>query len=551
MDGFLAKRRRPVATRWPSAIRVGWVERSEPHQLRFSASWWGSLHSIHPTACAVVAALLLSVTVGRAVGASDTPPLAINPNQLYIVADPRLKGKLEGATMTLHPFERYSAKPVLVPEYPWERKTATERGFVQLGGTVMYDEQSKQFKMWYAAWSGKDFDRNCVCYATSDDGIHWNKPTLGIHEFDGSRANNIVTLGNPAVTVCKDPAAKDPAKRWIMWGKQCRPGENGQPADYGVYRFFSTDGIHWTREQKGPNLPYHYPDKVLGGVCGDAGMTFWLPGLGWHVAIHQTVRRPCPRAVPNEPKENVLRVFVRFDSRDGHHWGKPTVAFEADQADFKFDPYIQFYNVSIHEFGDLYIAMMGQYHPLQKKIDIGVGFSADTFSWERHFRGKAVLPLGPPGAFDCSLLFPASSLVEKDGLWWLYYSGDNSPHGSRVPNRAQQIGLARLPVGRIVSVDAGATAATYETPLLRVPGGVLRVNCDAQGGQLRAEVLDTEGRVVDARSGDECVPIVGDQTDAAISWSKGPAVSVFAEGETVRLRFHMKNAKLFGFRFER
>ncbi len=298
----------------------------------------------------ILTTLALSAPLVQHAALAADAPLTVKPNQLYLVADPRLKGTLHDATMTMHPFQRYSAEPIVVPEHPWEGKTAEKRGFIQLGGTVVYDEQDNCFKMWYAAWSGNDFDVNCVCYATSDDGIHWNKPQLGIYQFQGSRQNNIVTLGNPAVTVFKDLDAKDPAKRWIMWGKQCRPGENGQPADYGVYRFFSPDGIRWTRQQKQPNLPYHYPDKVLGGVCGDAGMTHWLPGLAKNVAIHQTVRRPCPRPVPNEPKENVLRVFVRFDSADGHHWGQPTVAVEADQADFKFDPYMQFYTVPIHEF---------------------------------------------------------------------------------------------------------------------------------------------------------------------------------------------------------
>jgi hypothetical protein len=501
------------------------------------------------TGLCVLAALMIAAAAAQAIAGDK--PVAIGPNQLYLVADPRLQGKLEGATMRLHPFERYSAEPIVVPEHAWEGKTATSRGFIQLGGTVMYDEEAKQFKMWYAAWTGEDFDESHVCYATSDDGIHWVKPRLGIHEFQGSRQNNIVTLGNPSVTVFKDTKAVDPAKRWIMWGKQCRPGENGQPADYGVYRFFSPDGIHWTREQKEPNLPYHYPDQVLGGICGDAGMTFWLPRLGKNVAIHQTVRRPCPRAVPNEPKEDVLRVFVRFDSPDGRRWGEPTVAFEADQADFKFDPYFQFYNVSIHEFGGLYMALMGQYHPLQKKIDIGLGLSNDTLAWQRPFRGQAVLPLGPPGAFDCSLMFPASSLVEKDGLWWLYYSGDNSPHGARhLPTRSQQIGLARMPIGRIVSADAGPTEGIYETPLLRVPGGILRVNCNAKPGELRVEVLDAMGKPLASRSKAECLPVKTDQTDAAVSWERGPAASIFVEGETVRLRFHLKNAQLFGFRFQ-
>ena len=31
-----------------------------------------------------------------------------------------------------------------------------------------------------------------ACYAESRDGIHWTKPELGQHEFNGSKRNNII-----------------------------------------------------------------------------------------------------------------------------------------------------------------------------------------------------------------------------------------------------------------------------------------------------------------------------------------------------------------------
>ena len=37
--------------------------------------------------------------------------------------------------------------------------------------------------------------REVTCYAESKDGITWTKPELGLFEFDGSKANNIVWDG--------------------------------------------------------------------------------------------------------------------------------------------------------------------------------------------------------------------------------------------------------------------------------------------------------------------------------------------------------------------
>ena len=52
---------------------------------------------------------------------------------------------------------------------------------------VWYDPQNKLFKMWYMG--GYLLNR---CYATSQDGIHWEKPTLNRVDFEGSTANNLV-----------------------------------------------------------------------------------------------------------------------------------------------------------------------------------------------------------------------------------------------------------------------------------------------------------------------------------------------------------------------
>ncbi|MFN7563163.1 MAG: hypothetical protein ACK5TH_15380, partial [Prosthecobacter sp.] len=58
-----------------------------------------------------------------------------------------------------------------------------------------------------------------TCYAESDDGIHWRKPELGLFEYKGSKANNIVLApgmmgaakpdpGHIAVFKDDNPAAK-------------------------------------------------------------------------------------------------------------------------------------------------------------------------------------------------------------------------------------------------------------------------------------------------------------------------------------------------------
>lgn len=57
-------------------------------------------------------------------------------------------------------------EPVLIPENNWEKQSV-------MNPYVLYDENEQIFKMWYAA--GETYEPDVIAYATSTDGIHWNK----------------------------------------------------------------------------------------------------------------------------------------------------------------------------------------------------------------------------------------------------------------------------------------------------------------------------------------------------------------------------------------
>ena len=65
---------------------------------------------------------------------------------------------------------------------------------VQFYGTVLNIDG--ELRMWYPGESSQS--RGCgnrrLCYATSTDGIHWEKPSLGLIEFNGNSNNNICLL---------------------------------------------------------------------------------------------------------------------------------------------------------------------------------------------------------------------------------------------------------------------------------------------------------------------------------------------------------------------
>src|SRR4029078_10088155 len=63
--------------------------------------------------------------------------------------------------------------------------------------TTLYDPQDKLFKMWARTgsdWESAWLDGNAayMIYLTSTDGVHWEKPDLGLMPIAGRRDHNIV-----------------------------------------------------------------------------------------------------------------------------------------------------------------------------------------------------------------------------------------------------------------------------------------------------------------------------------------------------------------------
>jgi len=58
-----------------------------------------------------------------------------------------------------------------------------------------------------------------ISYAISHDGIQWEKPSLGIVDFQGSKQNNIVWRAPHGSGIFKDLHDPDPKRRYKMFFK--------------------------------------------------------------------------------------------------------------------------------------------------------------------------------------------------------------------------------------------------------------------------------------------------------------------------------------------
>jgi hypothetical protein len=80
-------------------------------------------------------------------------------------------------------------------------------------------------------------------------------------------------------------------------------------------------------------------------------------------------------------------------------------------------------------------------------------------------------------------------------------------------------------------------------------GDELQINYIAwPRGEIRVEILDAKGQTLKGFTLIDCKPLRGDEIDHPVTWQSGLTPGHLA-GTPVRLRFHLKHADLFSFRF--
>src|ERR1044072_6779686 len=89
-----------------------------------------------------------------------------------------------------------------------------------------------------------------VCYTTSKDGVKWEKPVLGLKEFNGASKNNLVDFpldSAPTLTMLYEPEDPETNRRFKMI-YAVSPFEIGAA--------YSPDGLHWTLSKNNPILKH-------------------------------------------------------------------------------------------------------------------------------------------------------------------------------------------------------------------------------------------------------------------------------------------------------
>jgi len=99
------------------------------------------------------------------------------------------------------------------------------------------------------------------------------------------------------------------------------------------------------------------------------------------------------------------------------------------------------------------------------------------------------------------------------------------------------------------SVNAPYGGGEMLTRLLRFSGNTFRINyATSAAGSIQVEIQDETGAALRGFSLEECPKVIGNEIERIVSWKNGADLSSI-EGQSIRLRFVMKDADLYSIRF--
>lgn len=464
---------------------------------------------------------------------------------------------------------------VLRPERPWEEYRIVPQK-VLLDGEL--------YKMWYGCVAtytakSKQIDcprckltqdgRNVVCkrcgwptigvdeiqqnvmgfaYAESKDGIHWERPELGLREFRGSKKNNLVPGLSGVSVPAVNPLGPDDERFMCIMEHQRK-----------LWIATSPDGVRWMRKPK-PALPF---------AADTNNQVIYDPKLKKYVALL--------RGFPGR------RVTVRceFDSlnqaplpykdtgKEGYITDQMEIVMDRDDRDPPISFDMNSISATLYAPG-VYLGCVGLYRHYPGGLDRKgrethryfaqgndgtfenqLAVSRDGRRWLRPDR-RPYIPLGHWGGPEGGIIIVAPGIVPSGDELFQYYSGHRTTHGIFTPGYDRHVASIFRTVqekDRFVGLATDHRGGKFTTPPLSHAGRALELNIQCTGlGETFVEIQDGGGKPIPGFTRADCDPVDLNQLRHTVSWRGNSDVSKLA-GKPIRLAFSMRASKLYTFRF--
>lgn len=483
--------------------------------------------------------ILVLVCACPASGLAETSAITIG-SRLELFVDNYLIASLKGGAQ-LRLREPIRREVAILHDQPWEGNSCGYHTVFQDGNLYrMYYRGGEQ------TFKGEPPAHPfTVCYAESSEGIRWRKPDLGLVEYDGSKHNNILWLGEAGHNFVPFKDANPNCKPEARYKAVALEGK-------GLTAFQSADGIHWSRMSDKPILSQ--------GAFDSQNLVFWDTLRGEYRAYWRDFR-------------NGLRDIRTAVSKDLLHWSEPVwLSYPGAPPEQLYTNQVIPYYRAPH----IFLGFPTRY------LDRGWSDSMRTLpELEHRLQRSETSPREGTALTDG--LFMAS----RDGVtfhrWdrafirpglrtadnWVY--GDNYQSwgivetDSAIENSPKELSIYAtesywtgkscklrrftLRVDGFVSVEAPLDGGELVTKPIVFEGRHLYLNFSTSAaGSIRVEIQGVDGKSVEGYALTDCPDVFGDALERVVTWKVGSDLGALA-GKPVRLRFVLKDADLFSIRF--
>jgi hypothetical protein len=475
------------------------------------------------TLFAIAASLLLVLQSSATDNDTERSPL---DQPSFLMVDPRVVERASELELQLGTTTKSLQNPLIVEDRPWEVR------FDNVYPNVIFDSEFRQFKCFYSPFI---VDENVastpasqqstvryrvtpsremgLCYATSRDGLKWERPDLGIVSFDGSSRNNILMRGVHGASVIYDVDANNPGEKYKLLAGHEVPGDKRY-----MVMSTSSDGIKWSTRKACPSIESE----------GDThNELIWAPTLQKYVGFTREMRDQ--------------RLVTRTESDTFQYWTKAVEVLRGT-------PESQTYSIQVFPCGGIYVGLLSMLDVKTDRVRAELAVSRDTIEWQRICPGQPFIDNSQNiGEYDYGCVYCAAPVRVGDEEL-VYYGASDAPHSGW---RKGSLGLATLKKGRWAGFAHVAgdnqpeskNSGTIVTAKLVCRGAKLQVNALSHGGAIRVGVVGQK-----ELSTASCTPISGDVVDHTVEWTNGRDLAEFL-GKSIQLEFRIQEGTLYEFSF--
>jgi hypothetical protein len=407
---------------------------------------------------------------------------------------------------------------------------------------VVRDPDTGLFRMWYQISVSRKDDQGkhigseyAIAYADSKDGLHWNRPELGLYQWKGNAKNNVVWRGITDKRASGPCLLDLPQKdrhgfRYVMSYKTS--AGRGQS---GIRLVGSHDGIHW--EKSGDTLIAELHSDTLNSIVYDP----LRKRYNMYCRAKHIYRRFKGDIIDTGASRRVA--LMTNDSLWTRWASEPQNILIPDEPDsekhFNF-----FYGMPVKYHAGIFWGFLWTFK-MNDQIIPELAFSRDGVRFDRLPSRPRMIELGPEGSWDDGMVITGTGWVDVGDEWWIYYSGWDGPHGDAT-GRTPGMGLAKLKKERFVSLRGPRGGGVVITRKIKWPGGKLMLNADASHGELKVRISDAARKVLPGFDYENCLPVQNDSLSHEVNWTHQKIESL--KGRVIRLEIYLKDADLFTFR---